>query len=50
MGVVSAALRFAGISFDYSEWWAHPASQWLSLLMYILLIIYMIKASMRVRK
>ncbi len=50
MGVVSAALRFGGISFDYSEWWAHPASQWLSLLMYILLIIYMIKASMRVRK
>lgn len=50
MGVVSAALRFGGISFDYSAWWAHPASEWLSLLMYLLLIIYMIKASMRIKK
>ena len=50
MGVVSAALRFGGISFDYSLWWDNPASQWLSLLMYILLIIYMIRASMRIKK
>ena len=50
MGVVSAALRFGGISFDYSLWWDNPASQWLSLLMYILLIIYMISASMRIKK
>ncbi len=50
MGVVSAALRFGGISFDYSQWWDNPASQWLSLLMYILLIIYMIRASMRIKK
>lgn len=50
MGVVSAALRFGGISFDYSAWWANPASEWLSLLMYVLLIIYMIKASMRIKK
>lgn len=50
MGVVSAALRFGGISFDYSTWWASPASEWLSLLMYVLLIIYMIKASMRIKK
>lgn len=50
MGVVSAALRFGGVSFDYSAWWAHPASEWLSLLMYLLLIIYMIKASMRIKK
>ena len=50
MGVVSAALRFGGISFDYSAWWASPASEWLSLLMYVLLIIYMIKASMRIKK
>ena len=46
----SAALRFGGISFDYSAWWANPASEWLSLLMYVLLIIYMIKASMRIKK
>lgn len=50
MGVVSAALRFGGISFDYSQWWDNPASQWLSLLMYILLIIYMIRASMHIKK
>ena len=50
MGVVSAALRFGGISFDYSAWWANPASEWLSLLMYVLLIIYMIKASRRIKK
>ena len=50
MGVVSAALRFGGISFDYSTWWANPASEWLSLLMYVLLIIYIIKASMRIKK
>lgn len=50
MGVVSAALRFGGISFDYSAWWPNPASEWLSLLMYVLLIIYMIKASRRIKK
>lgn len=47
MGVVSAALRFGGISFDYSEWWANPMSEILSLVMYICLIIYMTKASMK---
>ncbi len=50
MGVASAALRFGGVSFDYSAWWADPASEWLSLLMYILLIAYMTKASMRVKR
>ncbi len=50
MGVVSAALRFGGITFEYSEWWNNPASEWLAALMYILLIIYMIKASMNIDK
>ena len=50
MGVVSAALRFGGISFDYSEWWANPASEWIALLMYVLLIAYMVKASMHIKK
>ncbi len=49
MGVAGAALRFGGVSFDYSGWWADPASEWLSLLMYALLIIYMTRASMRVK-
>ncbi len=45
MGVVSAAMRFGGVSFDYSEWWSNPLSEVLSLFCYVLLIIYMIKAT-----
>ena len=47
MGVVSALLRFGGISFDYSAWWANPLSELASLVAYILLIIYFIKATKR---
>ena len=47
MGVVSALLRFGGISFDYTEWWANPLSELASLVAYILLIIYFIKATKR---
>ena len=42
MGVISALLRFGGIQFDYSEWWANPLSEWCSLAAYILLIAYFI--------
>ena len=45
MGVVSAALRFGGVSFDNSAWLANPMSEILSLVVYVFLIIYMIKAS-----
>ena len=45
MGVVSALLRFGGISFDYADWWANPLSEVCSLVAYILLIIYFIKAT-----
>lgn len=47
MGVVSALLRFGGVSFDYSAWWANPLSELASLIAYILLIIYFIKATKR---
>ena len=47
MGVISALLRFGGISFDYTEWWANPLSELASLVAYILLIIYFIKATKR---
>ena len=47
MGVVSALLRFGGVSFDYSAWWANPLSELASLVAYILLIIYFIKATKR---
>ena len=45
MGVVSALLRFGGIDFGYEEWWANPMSEMLSLLAYILLIVYFIRAT-----
>ena len=49
MGVVSAALRFGGISFDYATWWENPMSELLSLGMYCIIIIYMIKKSMQLK-
>ena len=45
MGVVSALLRFGGISFDYDAWWGNPLSEACSLIAYVLLIIYFIKAT-----
>ena len=45
MGVVSALLRFGGISFDYSAWWANPLSELCSLVAYVLLILYFIRAT-----
>lgn len=49
MGVVSAALRWQNIQFEYGEWWANSLSELLSLGMYCMLIIYMIRASMRAK-
>jgi len=49
MGVVSAALRFGGVSFNYDAWWSNSLSEILSLGMYCVLIVYFIKASMRPR-
>ena len=45
MGVISALLRFGGVQFDYETWWANPLSEFASLVAYILLIIYFIKAT-----
>ena len=45
MGVISALLRFGGIQFDYAEWWSNPLSELLSLVAYILLIIYFVRAT-----
>ena len=47
MGVISALLRFGGVQFDYENWWANPLSELASLVAYILLIIYFIKATKR---
>ncbi len=45
MGVMSALLRFGGVSFDYAGWWANPLSELCSLAAYVLLIVYFIKAT-----
>ena len=49
MGVVSAALKWQNVSFDYEAWWQNPSSQLISLGMYCIIIIYMVRASMRAR-
>lgn len=45
MGVVSALLRFGGINLVKDSWLANPLSEILSLVAYILLITYFIKAT-----
>ena len=50
MGVVSAAIRFGGINLVNEEWLANPMSELVSLVVYALLIVYLIKASMNVQK
>ena len=45
MGVVSAILRFGGVSFDYEAWWTNPLSELCSLAAYVLLIAYFIRAT-----
>lgn len=49
MGVVAAALRFGGVEFDYAQWWDNSLSELLSLGMYCVLIIYLIKASIKAK-
>ncbi|MBP7359608.1 MAG: oligopeptide transporter, OPT family [Prevotella sp.] len=45
MGVVSALLRFGGINLINDAWIANPLSELCSLIAYILLILYFIKAT-----
>ena len=49
MGVLSAGLRFGGINMVNEQWLANPGSEAVSLAMYALLIVYLIKASMKVK-
>ena len=50
MGVVSAGLQFGGLNFASEAWTSTNYAQWLSLFMYIALIVYLAKASMSVKK
>ena len=45
MGVVSALLRFLGVNAVNTAWLANPLSEACSLVAYILLIIYFVKAT-----
>lgn len=47
MGVVSAGMQFGGLNFANAEYIASPASQIVSLVAYIALIIYLTKSSMK---
>lgn len=49
MGVVSALLRFVGFNPINPDWLANPLSEVCSLIAYILLIIYMVKASLKAK-
>lgn len=49
MGVVSAAMRFGGINLVHEEWLANSWSQVASLVAYIIIIIYLVKASMNTK-
>ncbi len=50
MGVVSAAMRFGGINLVNEGWLANPMSEVASLIAYLLLIVYLVKASMNLKK
>ena len=49
MGVLSAGLRFGGINMVNEEWLANPMSEAVAIVAYLLLIVYLIKASMKVK-
>ena len=44
MGVVSASMRYCDINLIHEEWLANPMSGLVSLVAYILLITYLVKA------
>jgi putative OPT family oligopeptide transporter len=49
MGVVSAAMRFGGIDVSVTSWLDNPLSQAVSLVAYLILILYFVKASMKLK-
>lgn len=50
MGVVSAGMQFGGLNFAQNAWTGSNYAQWLSLLMYVLLIVFLARSSMNVKK
>ncbi|MBQ2808001.1 MAG: oligopeptide transporter, OPT family [Bacteroidaceae bacterium] len=49
MGVLSAGLRFGGINMVNEAWLTNPMSEVVAIVAYLLLIVYLIKASMKVK-
>jgi putative OPT family oligopeptide transporter len=49
MGVVSVALKFGGIELTNEAWLKQAGSQWIALLVYAILIVYLIWDSMRAK-
>lgn len=50
MGVVSAGIQFYGLDLRWDEWGESNWAQWLSLIMYLLLIVYLLKTSMNIKR
>ena len=50
MGVLSAGLRFGGVNLVDENWLANPMSEAVSIVAYTLLIVYLVKASMKIKK
>ena len=50
MGVVSAIMRYLDINLINEGWLANPMSEVVSLIVYLLLIVYLTKASMSIKK
>lgn len=50
MGVVSAVMRYCNINLIHEEWLNNPMSEIASLGAYILLILFLVKASLKLKK
>ena len=50
MGVVSAAMRFAGINLLNTEWMESNAAGGLAVVMYVILITYLAISSLKTKK
>lgn len=50
MGVVSAIMRYCNINFINEAWLSNPMSEIISLIAYILLILFLVKTSLKLKK
>ena len=50
MGVVSAALKFAGIDWMNVAWSESLGGSWCAVVVYMLLILFLVRSSMKAKK